>query len=204
MKMIHERSKILVGVILLALVLAGINLFRADAPPERVRQDLSRFLNDLRSQAELLGRVLKDGSRIVVMDLDREFLGFNPKAYQRVLAGLEERGVVIEHMEKLRRDEAQGWDLEKSGFPYAEYLKVAERFPDVEAVIALCGLPYFTSDSPSEPSLALPKLLATAGQMEQKHAEALFYEGWIHATTISLTKIEDGATVVNYEVLQKN
>ena len=172
-------------VAVVAIVLLAFKFLAADKPPEFVQRGLSIFMERQIEQAELLSSALTGGSQIVVLDLDRVRLGFDKRSNKKVIETLQQHGSSLLHFEVLTADESRGWDRSKPGFPYAEYLRVAEAYPEADAIISLCGLPYFGNTSDLPDLADLPKLLTTSGLTNDENAEALFHQGWLYAVTVA-------------------
>ena len=201
MEIVRENPKPALIVALIVIVFVGFNLFRADKPPEFVQKGLSKFMGYQEEQVALLADVLPEGSKVVVFDLDRVALGYEKKEIKRVTKAIEQAGVNIVHSESVMKDDTRGWNFERGGFPYLEFLRMAETYPDIDAVISLCGLPYFDGVTHSVDPMKLPKLLTTSGIAEDEKAEALFHEGWLHAVTVTREEPVGDRTEWVYELL---
>jgi hypothetical protein len=115
---------------------------------------------------------------------------------------LEKGGLSIQHIEGLVRDESKGWNPFLAGFPYFEFVRVVEAYPDVDAVIALCGPPYDTRQNPASDASEFPKLLV-AGGPEGGAAESLVEEGRLYAATVPRRVEKDGKPTIIYELLRR-
>lgn len=159
MSFLEKQPKVAVAAALILILISLVSLFRPDSPPKFVEQSVSKLFTDMALQAEQIANFLEDGSRVVLMERDLTLKAHRESDYQRIFRALEDGGVSIQHVERLIVDERQGWDPFAPGFPYSEFVRVAGEYPDVDAVISLCGTPYglVASDRPS--SSARPPLL---------------------------------------------
>ena len=186
--------------LVLLLLLAVIGLFRSGSTPTFVKEDLKTIHQDMVRQAEQLAGTLDSGSRVVVLELDYAIKAHGKRVYDLVFGALKARGLDIRHVEALTVDTARGWDPYAPGFPYAEFVRVVEAYPEVDAVIALCGPPYGLERLALSSVSTRPKLLV-AGGVSGASAASLCKRGWLHAATVPRTVTENGALVQKYELL---
>ena len=184
MSIFNEYPRAVMSVAAVVLLVAVINLLRPEKLPKGVEQQFSALYKAWVTQAQQLGDVLEDGSRVVVMDFDRELLGFDRGEYKRALNALKDTGISIEHLEKIYRASSGDWDLNQSGFPYSEFVRIAEKYPDVDGVIAFCGVPYFPPHFNAPDPSDLPKLLVAAGPVEGPETILRYDEGWVYAASV--------------------
>jgi hypothetical protein len=188
------------AVVAALLLLAVISMFRSGRPPSSVREDLMTIHQDLVRQAEQLAGTLESGSSVVVLELGYTMEAHGDRVYSRVFDALTANGLNIQHVESLTVDESRGWDPVAAGFPYGEFIRVAKAFPEVNAVIALCGSPYGVEQYRSMSDVTLPKLLV-AGGIGGGSAEFLCQQGWLYAATVPRTVVENGDRFIQYELL---
>ena len=200
MNFLLAYPKATMAAVALLLTLSFISLFRSGRPPEMVREDLNTIHLDMVRQAEQLAGTLETGSQVVVVELDYAMEAHGNRVYERVFDALKAKGLDIQHIEHLIVDTEKGWDPYQPGFPYAEFIRVAESFPDVDAVIAMCGPPYSCEQYRSMNFSTKPKLLV-AGGVTGGSAASLFEQGWLHAATVPRTVTKNGELVLTYELL---
>jgi hypothetical protein len=194
----YPRATTAIGAIL--LLVAVISLTRSCRPPATVRKDLKTIQQDMVRQAEQLAGTLESGSRVVVLELDYAIEAHGDRVYDQVIDALKARGLDVQHVKALTVDAENGWKPDTPGFPYPEFVRVAEAFPDTDAVIALCGVPYDIEEIHANRNSGRPKLLV-AGGVNGGPAESLCDRGWLYAATVPRTVMENGERVLKYELL---
>lgn len=193
MSFLQKYSLWVILAALVVIVWAVISLFLPDQSSRAIQELYSTFYRNQVMQAEQLADALEDGAAVVVLDYERDRGKYKP-----VIHALKAGGVLIQHVETLVMSDEAGWDSGLAGFPYSEFVRVAEEYPGVDAVIALCGPPYAVTGDPSQ----LPKLLATDGSSGGA-GKRLFDQGWLYAATVPRTVERDGQAVVTYELLHR-
>lgn len=200
MNILEKYPKSVVAALVVVLVLILVSLNGSNDLPGFVKDDLKSIQKDMIWQAEQLAGVLEEGSGVVVLDLDYVMQAHGNRVYSRVFDALTDGGVSILHVEGLTPDEGQGWIPFQPGFPYFEFLRVAEEYPDADAVIALCGAPYFSGNSQWPDEAELPKLLVAEG-VQAGSAEMLYDEGLLYAATVPRTVKKNDKLTLSYELL---
>ncbi len=198
MSVIKKHPKAVSALVMAVALVVVINVFRADQPPKAVQEVFSTLYRNWTRQAEQLGNVLDKGARVVVLDFERS----GDREYGHVIAALQETGVTLEHIERLVVDEDAGWDSEKPGFPYFEFVRAADAHPGVDAVISFCGLPYFSPGAQRPNPSELPKLLVVGLEGDDVFAKPLFAQGRLYALSVPRTVYEEGRQVVSYDLLR--
>lgn len=199
MNFFSKYPKVTIAAVIFLLVFAVITMFRSGRAPAFVRDDLKTVHQDMVRQAEQLAGTLGPGSQVVVLELDATIKAHGDRVYDRVFDTLKKSGLDIVHVEPLTFEAERGWDVNQSGFPYAEFVRVAEAYPEADAVIALCGPPYGLEQVRSSTSNK-PKLLV-AGGIGGGLAESLYKQGWLHAATIPRFVMENGELALKFELV---
>ena len=200
MNFFSKYPRAMMAALLLLVAFAVISLLRAGGTPARVKEDLKTIHKDMVRQAELLAGTLETGSRVVVLEMDYALQAHGDRVYEKVFEALKAGGLDIRRVEHLTADKERGWDTNQPGFPYAEFIRIVEAFPEIDAVIALCGPPYGVERFGSSSAATRPKLLV-AGGISGGIAGSQFKQGWLHAATVPRNVMENGKWVLKYDLL---
>jgi len=200
MKFISAYPRLSIAALILLMALAVVSFLRSGRIPSNVKDDLKTIQLDKVRQAEQLADTLASSSRVVVIEMDYAMKAHGDRVYNRVLDALKAKGLDVQHVIPLTIDTANGWDTDAPGFPYAEYILIADKFPETDAVIALCGPPYGVEQFLTINISSLPKLLV-AGGVSGGSALSLCDQGWLHAATVPRAVMENGERVLKYELL---
>jgi hypothetical protein len=209
MTMIQDHPKVAIAVALLVVALSLTGLFR-DKTPSEIQVVLDAFYEDLIWQAEAVTAGLDDGAKVVVLVYDGEIdLGGGPR-FKHVYRALEKTGLHIQKVDQLVYNETVGWKQLLYGFPYEEFLRVAREHPDVDGVISLCGVPYFSKGTERPDPSSLPPLCVTRVERWSRALQDLVDEGRVATAAVpretSLKDGDDSADPFNqrYELLLRD
>lgn len=172
-----EKYKGIVAIAaLLVIVTAGLRLVRSlSGPPETAV--MRAYYDEVADEVRVVATYLEKGARVVVLTFDAEARSANNEPLRRMVAALKEEGLSIRHEERLVMDTAKGWSDTTPGFPYDEFLRVAGEHRGVDAVISLCGAPYFTAAGDRPDPTTLPPLLIPRGVQWTANLSGLLDEG---------------------------
>jgi len=174
-----EKYKGIVSIVaLLVIATGGLRLVRSlRRPPET---DVIRaYYDEVADEVRVVATYLEKGARVVVLTFDAEARSVNNEPLRRMVAALKEEGLSIRHKERLVMDLAKGWSDTTPGFPYKEFLRVARDHREVDAVISLCGAPYFTAAGDRPDPTTLPPLLIPRGVQWTANLSGLLDEGQV-------------------------
>ena len=156
---LFKKYKGVVSIVaLVVIVTAGLRLIRSLSRPTETAV-MRAYYDEVADEVRVVASYLEKGARVVVLTFDIEARSANNEPLRRMVAALKEEGLSVRHEERLVMDTAKGWSDTTPGFPYDEFLRVAGEHRGVDAVISLCGAPYFTSAGDRPDPTTLPPLL---------------------------------------------
>ena len=172
------------AVAIIVLLIAGVRLLDHGRSTPLQKLVLS-FYADLTLQAQEVTYDLDEGAGVVVLVFDGEVNAGAEKNFERLYESLEKKGLSILHVERLVFDPEKGWDPYRLGIPYREFLRVAESYPQADAFLSLCGVPYGLDLERSPSPDVLPDLLVTRVREDMEETlDLMLKEGWVQMAVV--------------------
>lgn len=199
---LNIRTKVILLLALSLISLAVLNHVRNQGLSEPLAARLNIHWQELIMQVQAVTANLPAGAEVVILQYDGEFIMSSKEGMRSMEAALAKQGVGIQHIEKIPMSEDYLASFDPLRFPYAEYLRIASEYSDVEAVLSLCGFPVMANgDERTDPS-RLPPLLLTRVNVFSGTVAELLEEGRIQAVVTYLESPGPGnAFDDKYEVI---
>lgn len=194
MSSIQQHSKIVIPVALVVIVLAVASLFR-DTTPASIQYQFDLHYELMALQVLRVCEALPPDASVALLANSREL---KKREFKDMLRRLKKRGLRVQHIEGITGSEDEELEYEM-GFPYEEVLRVAEAHPELNAIVSLCGTPFWPKEG-TQPDLAsLPALLVT-GDFERSRRLVQMLEKKLVAH--ALVPLEDPSMVDAPEAAQ--
>ena len=157
MQNIFNRANAYILLLLFVLVGATVLLLRQFSQPDGGEAEVHYIKSAVKPVAEAM-RLLGGQKDVVVLAFRDEKESAVSGPLKAMLKTVSSGGVDVQKVEYIYRGNGADWQ-DIGGFPYGEFLRMAEKFPKVDAVISLCGPPYAAVDDQAFDPMELPPLV---------------------------------------------
>lgn len=186
-----EKKPLVVGVCIVAITISILSLFitQCERSP---RIDVTRYAAAAEGLGKKLGEELPGASKVVlvVMDPKIESQVFNAqtKGFDKGLAPFEEKVKIVDRYYIKLEDMSRGTG---SGMPSKVYMELLQKYPDVDVIVSLVGIPLLSDDEIDQLPPNIPRLYALI--LYGIGVKRAFDEGVLSAAVIpKYDKIEEG------------
>ncbi len=181
MSTIQQHSKIAIPVALAVIVLAVVSMFRDTTPP------YIQYQFDLHYEVMALGVVrvceaLPPDASVALLANQSEL---KKREFKGMLRQLKKKGLKVQHIEGIAntQDEEQEYEM---GFHYEDVLRVAEAHPGLNAIVSLCGTPFWPKKDTRPDPASLPDLLVTGDLERSRRVVQMLNKGLVACAMVPL------------------
>jgi hypothetical protein len=186
-----EKKPIIIGVCVLAIIASFLSLFitQCERSP---KVDVSRYAAASEGLARKMGQNLPSGTKMVLVTMDpsidsqvfnAQLEGFD-EGFKQYASGIKEIDRYVVKLEDMERGTG-------SGMPAKIYFDVIEKYPDVDVIASLVGIPLLTNEEIDSLPWELPQIHALV--LYGVGVKRAFDEGLISAAVLPrYEKIPEG------------
>ena len=186
MSLLNQYPRLTIAAALLFLLVGGYRIVQQQKRSTH-HDAIVAYYEDMLLEVQLVSTDLPKGAEVVIFaDASALKLGVK-KDFRGVYKSLEHNGLSVLHVEAMRFDAAAGWRERAKGFPYSEFLRIVQEYPDADAVMSLLGLPYDEDAAAQTQRNGIPPFLVTQ-VLDEKRPELkrLLENGAVQAGVIRL------------------
>ena len=176
---LKQHAKLVIPVALAVIVLAVASLFRDSTPPS------IQYQIDLHYELMALGIVrvceaLPPDASVALLANQREV---KKREFKDMVHRLKKLGLKVRHIEGIS-DAVNAED--ETGFHYEDFLRVAAAHPDLNAIVSLCGTPFWPKEATRPDPAALPDLLVTGDFERSRRTVQMLEKEWVACALVPL------------------
>ena len=163
MSKIQQHSKIVIPVALAVIALAVASMFR-DATPGPIQEQIDLYYEVMALRVVRVCEALPPEASVALLANQSEL---DKREFKGMIRRLKKMGLTVLHIKGVSDSDDAEWG-DQMGFPYRDFLRVAEEHPNLNAIISLCGTPFWPKEAALPDPSSLPDLLVT-GDIEMPH-----------------------------------
>jgi len=195
-----EKKPLVVGVCVAAIIISILSLFITQCE-KTPKIDVSRYAAAAEGLGKRLGQELPDGAKIVLVSMDpsieSQVFSAQMKGFDKGIAPFTSKVNIVERYNIKLEDMSRGTG---SGMPTKVYLDVIQKYPTVDAVASLVGIPLLSDEEIDQLPANIPKLYAMI--LYGIGVKRAFDEGILSAAVIpKYEKVEEGGDPKDSEAL---
>ncbi len=203
MSTIQQHSKIIIPVALAVIVLAVASLFR-DTTPAHIQCQFDLHYELMALQVERLCEGLPSNASLALL-ADQSQL--EKREFKDLLRRLKKMGLRVRHIEGITGADDEELEYEM-GFLYEDVLRVAAAHPELNAIVSLCGTPFWPKkatrlDPASRPDFLVMGDLERSRRLYQMMEKGLVASALVPREEPSMQDATDAAQLLDrdYELL---
>ena len=156
MSKIQQHSKIVTPLALAVIALAVASMFR-DSTPGPIQDQIDLYYEVMALRVVRVCESLPPEASVALLANQSEL---NKREFKDMVRRVKKMGITVLHIETIANSGDAEWG-DQTGFPYRDFLRVAEKYPGLNAVVSLCGTPYWPKKTTLPEPASLPDLLVT-------------------------------------------
>ena len=178
---LQQHAKLVIPVALAVIVLAVASLFRDSTPPS------IQYQIDLHYELMALGifrvcETLPPDASVALLANQREV---KKREFKGMVHRLKKLGLKVRHIEGISGADDEELEYEM-GFHYEDFLRVAAAHPDLNAIVSLCGTPFWPEEATGPDPAALPDLLVTGDFERSRRTVQILEKEWVACALVPL------------------
>lgn len=181
MKGLTKQTTVILLIAAAGLIVLAVRL-ASGSPRRELRREVSGYYQDLALQVAMVCEDLPPEAGVILLGYGFEMEVAGDRMMKPVLSRLRKEGVSVMHVESLSAEDTPGFRHGTEGFPYRDFLRVSQAYPDADAVLSLCGPPvdFVESEAGSLPALLITRV--NPGRAED--VKQWIEQQWIQAAVI--------------------
>lgn len=179
MSTIQQHSKILIPVALAVIVLAVASLFR-DTTPGPIQEQIDLGYEVMALQVVRVCEALPPEASVALLANQSEL---KKREFKGMVRRLKKMGLTVLHIEGTTISEDTEWG-EEMGFHYEDVLRVAEEHPDLNAIVSLCGTPFWPKKATRPDPASLPDLLVMGDLERSRRLNQMMEKGLVASALV--------------------
>jgi hypothetical protein len=180
----ENHPKAMTAILVTLIGLAAIRMYHAVVQPTPDKA-VAAYYDSVSDQVRHAAAYVKKGATVVVLVFDAEMRSQNNEPLKRMIKTLKEEKLSIQHVERLVMDTSSGWSDTIPGFPYEEYVRVARKYPNADAILSLCSAPYPVPATEKTDVASLPPLLLMRAVPRSQELSRLVEGGWVAMAVVT-------------------